>query len=214
MTTTRTVWGTGTSRTLRPVWALLELGLDFDHKKILPRGTGMENPELLSKSQRHKVPFYTDDRVEIGESAAIVTYLSERYGTGDVLPMPAPATAERAILHDRTFFVMTEIDARLYTVRLHADPPLGLCETYGKAPVAIDAAKHYVERELKEAARWLEDGRAHVMGEAFSTIDILLASCLDWALDYDMELPAPLADYRERVAARPGYKAMMSNNTP
>lgn len=214
MSETRTVWGIGTSRTSRPIWALIELGLDFEHKKILPRSSGMDNPSLLAMSQRHKVPFYTDDRVAMGESAAIVTYLSERYGTEELLHMPAPGTAERAMIHDRTFFVMTEIDARLYTIRLHTDPPLGLCETYGKAPVAIDAAKQYVERQLKEAARWLEDGRDHVMGEHFSAIDVLLTSCLDWVLRYDMELPSPLGDYRDQVASRPGYKAMMAENDP
>ena len=48
----------------------------------------------------------------------------------------------------------------------------------------------------------------------FSAVDILLTSCLDWALGYDMALPAPLGDYRDRVAARPGYKAMMTENDP
>ena len=214
MTVTKTVWGIGTPRTLRPIWALIELGLDFDHKKILPRGAGMGHPEFVAMSQRHKVPFYTDDRVQIGESAAIVSYLSERYGNEDQLPMPAPGTAERAVLHDRTFFVMTEIDARMYTVRLHTNPPSGLSETYGTAPVAVDAAKQYAARGLHEAARWLADGRDKVMGERFGAIDILLMSCLDWALSYDMELPTPLGDYRDRIASRPGYKTSMVQNQP
>ena len=177
MTEPRTVWGPGTPRTLRPQWALIELGLEFDHKKILPRGSGMDDPEFVAMSKRHKVPFYTDDLVQMGESAAIVSYLSERHGNEDLLPMPAPGTAERAMLHDRIFFVMTELDARLYTVRLHGDPPAGLAATYGAAPVAVDAAKQYADRQFHEAARWLADGRSFVMGEKFGAIDILLTSC-------------------------------------
>ena len=214
MSTSRTIWGIGTTRTLRPQWALIELGLDYDHKKILPRGSGIENTGLVVLSQRHKVPFYQDDRVQIGESAAIVTYLADRYGGKNVLAMPAPGTEERAVLQDKTFFVMTEIDARLYTIRLHADPPLGLSATYGSAPVAIDAAKQYVERQLHEAARWLTDGRQYVMGEQFGTVDLLLASCLDWCLDYQMELPEPLGEYRDRIGLRPGYQTAMANNDP
>jgi glutathione S-transferase len=208
---TRTVWGIGTPRTLRPQWALIELGLEYNHKKILPRGKGMDDPDLIALSKRHKVPFYEDDRVQIGESAAIVTYLADRHG-GDVLPMPAPGTDKRAILQDRTMFVMTEIDARLYTVRLHDDPPTGLSETYGASPVAVDTAKRYADRQFLEAARWLADGRRCVMGEEFGTIDILLTSCLDWALMYNMELPTPLGDYRDRIASRSGYKTSMARN--
>jgi glutathione S-transferase len=85
----RTVWGIGTPRTLRPLWALAELGLEYDHRKIPPRGPGMEDPRFRALSERHKVPFYEDDRVKIGESAAIVGYLADRHG-GDVLPTAQP----------------------------------------------------------------------------------------------------------------------------
>ena len=208
---TRIVWGTGTARTVRPQWALAELGLDYDHRKILPRGPGMDDPDLLALSKRHKVPFYQDDRVKMGESAAIVSYLADRH-SGDVLPMPAPGTEERAILEDRTLFIMTEIDARIYTVRLHSDPPDGLSTIYGAAPTAVEAAKKYVDRQLREAARWFAGGQEFVMGERFGMTDILLVSCLDWALRCKIDLPVPLGGYRDRVASRPGYKTAMARN--
>ena len=119
----RPVWGIGTPRTLRPLWALAELGLEYDHRKILPRGPGMEDPRFRALSERHKAPFYEDDRVQMGESAAIVGYLADRHG-GDALPKPAPATGERAVLLDRTLFIRTEIDARIYTVLLRRTPEL------------------------------------------------------------------------------------------
>jgi glutathione S-transferase len=149
----RTLWGIGTPRTLRPQWALHELGLEYNHKKFLPRSKEMDHPDFLALNPRHKVPFYQDDRVRMGESAAIVLYLADRHG-GDVLTMPAPGTEERAILQDRTLFIMSEIDARMYTVRLHSDPPEGLSATYGSAPTAVDAAKKYADRQLHEAAGW------------------------------------------------------------
>jgi glutathione S-transferase len=207
----RTVWGIGTPRTVRVHWALTELRLDYDCKEIRPRGPSRNDPEFVALSKRFKVPFYTDDRVQIGESAAIVTYLADRHG-GEVLAMPAPGTAERARLLDRTLFVMAEIDARVYTIRMHADPPMGLSETYGASSVAVDTAKQYVDRQLQEAARWLADGQRYAMGAQFGVIDILLVPCLDWALRYDMALPAPLGDYRDQVAQRPGYTAAMLRN--
>ncbi len=210
---TRTVWGLGTPRTLRPLWALAELGLEYEHRKILLRAPGMQDPRFRALSERHKVPFYEDDRVKMGESAAIVGYLADRHGA-DVLPMPAPATEERAVLLDRTLFIMTEVDARIYTIRLHGESPRGLAGVYGTAPTAVQAAKEYVDRSLHEAARWLHDDRRYVMGERFGTADILLVSCLEWAHYYEIDLPTPLGEYRDRVASRPGYQAAMASNDP
>ena len=209
----RIVWGLGTPRTFRPLWTLAELGLEYEHRKILSRGPGMEDEHFRTLSKRHKIPFYEDDLVKIGESAAIVTYLADRHG-GDILPIPAPGTAERAILQDRTLFIMTEIDARIYTIRLHHAPPQGLSGIYGAAPAAVEAAKKYVEKSFNEAARWLEDGRPHVLGEHFGTPDILLASCILWAKLYDIGAPKPLAEYHQRVASRVAYEAAMIHNHP
>jgi glutathione S-transferase len=183
MATSRIVWGIGTPRTLRPQWALHELGLRYNHKKFLPRSKDMDHPDFVALNKRHKVPFYQDDRVQLGESAAILLYLADRHGA-DVLTMPVPGTEEPAILLDHTMFIMTEIDARLSTIR------------------------------LLESARWFTDRRQFVMGEHFGIADILLVSCLDWALLYGMDLPPSLGAYRDRVASRPGYLAAMAHNDP
>jgi glutathione S-transferase len=52
------------------------------------------------------------------------------------------------------------------------------------------------------------------MGEHFTAADILLVSCLDWALMYGMALPPPLGAYRDRVALRPGYLDAHEQNDP
>ena len=208
---TRIVWGLGTPRTLRPLWTLEELGLEYEHRKIVSQGSGMEVEEFRELSKRHKIPFYEDERVKIGESASIVTYLADRHG-GDVLPIPAPGSAERMILTDRCTVIMTEFDARIYTIRLHDDPPFGLCETYGAAPTAVEAARKYIQNSMFEAARWLKDGRSYMMGEDFGVADILLGSCLVWTAMCNVELPAVLAAYNRRVTSRPGFKAAMKCN--
>jgi hypothetical protein len=57
----RTVWGTSDPRTLRALWALSELGLEYDHRKILPRGSGMEDSRFRALSERHKVSMASND---------------------------------------------------------------------------------------------------------------------------------------------------------
>jgi glutathione S-transferase len=53
-----------------------------------------------------------------------------------------------------------------------------------------------------------------LFGARLSVADILLTSCLDWAVDYGIELPAPMLAYRARVTSRPAYReALRRNNT-
>jgi glutathione S-transferase len=126
----------------------------------------------------------------------------------------ACAWKERVVLLDRTLFIMTEIDARLYTLRLHGEPPAGLAAVYGAAPTAVRAAKEYAHNSLHETARWLQDGRPYVMGERFGSADILLTSCVVWALLCEIELPTTLGEYRHRVVFRTSFQAAMASNDP
>ena len=73
------VWGVGTPRTMRPHWALAELGLDYETREILPRSPAMESPEFLRISRRRKVPILECGDLVIGESGAIVFHLAERH---------------------------------------------------------------------------------------------------------------------------------------
>ena len=52
------------------------------------------------------------------------------------------------------------------------------------------------------------------MGDRFGTADILLASCVEWARSYEIDLPTPLGEYRDRVVSRPGFQAAMASNDP
>ena len=70
-----------------------------------------------------------------------------------------------------------------------------------------------VYKSQQEAARWFHDDRQYVIGERFGTADILLVLCLDWAVLYEIDLPTPLGDYRDRIVTRPAYQAAWGNNS-
>ncbi|MEM1153602.1 MAG: hypothetical protein AAGI44_05640, partial [Pseudomonadota bacterium] len=55
-------------------------------------------------------------------------------------------------------------------------------------------------------------GRDYVMPQGFSLPDVLLTSCLDWALFYGIELPGELSRYRDQIAQRPAYQKAMQTN--
>jgi glutathione S-transferase len=70
------LWGVGTSRTIRAHWAMAELGLAYETRPIGARTGETQTAEYTQLNPRQKIPLLQDDDFCIGESAAIVAYLS------------------------------------------------------------------------------------------------------------------------------------------
>ena len=206
----RTLWGVGTSRTLRAHWALIELGLDYATQPIRTRTLDMEDPTFLALHPRGKIPILEDGGLEVSESPAIVTYLSETYG-GDATQLIPNTPWARAKYFEWMSFISMELDATsLYVLRRHVD----LHETYGEAPAANDTAREYFLRMIQSVVPALPSEGNFLLGHAFSGADILMLSCLNFSDRYDIALPAEVAAYRERVSARPAYQAALEANNP
>jgi glutathione S-transferase len=205
----RRLWGIGTPRTLRPHWMLIELGLEYETRKIITRSDDMRAPAFRALSDRGKIPLFEDGPLMIGESAAIVLYLADRYRHVASLA-PLPGSDERARHDELCFFVMTEMDALLYTIRRHA----GLPEIYGESEVAVRAAEDYFLRSAGEVESRLRDGRPHLLGDDFSVADLLLKTCLDWAGFVGIAIPEALARYAAAIGERPAFGVAMKVNFP
>ncbi len=206
----RILWGVGTSRTIRAHWALHELGLDYDLRPILPRSGETQTPEYTAINPRQKIPALQDGELVITESAAIITYLSDRYGTPDNALLPADPI-QRAQCLEWCFFLVSEIDATaLYVMRRH----VGLPQIYGEATVAVEAAAAYFTRQMGQVERTLADGRAFLMGDRFSAPDILLSTCITWAVGYKIAIAECVLAYNERATARPAFQDAQKRNQP
>jgi glutathione S-transferase len=193
--TKRILWGVGSSRTLRAHWALIFLGLDYETQAIRTRTPAMETPEYRAVNPRGKIPALIDGDLMLTESPAIVAYLAERYSTPKRRLIPERIEA-RALYFEWMSFISMELDATsLYVLRRHE----GLPDIYGAAPEACAAARAYFERMLSAATLRLEDNRRYLLGEEFSGVDILMTTCLDWAVRYGFELPEAFAAYRTRI---------------
>lgn len=204
----RVVWGVVSSRAMRVHWALAELGLTYRTVAIETRTPAMETPEFLAVNPRKKIPVFQDGTLVLTESPAIVTYLAERYSTDERRLIPT-SHAARGHYFEWMSFVSMELDATsLYVLRRHEALP----NIYGEAPAANEAARGYFARMMDAAALRLADQRVYLLGDAFSGADILMMTCLDWAIRYDCALPEPFMDYRDRVAKRPGYLAATQAN--
>lgn len=207
---TRTLWGVGTSRTLRAHWALIYLGLEYETQAIRTRTPAMESASYQAVNPRGKIPTLVDGDITLTESPAIVTYLAETYAVDGRRLMPASAPA-RALYLEWLSFIAMELDATsLYVLRRHE----GLPEIYGPAPEACATARAYFNRMLGAAARRLEDGRRCLLGPDFSGVDILMTTCLDWAMRYELALPPAFAEYRARIDAEPSLALALAANDP
>ncbi|MHC2332866.1 glutathione S-transferase family protein [Bradyrhizobium sp. USDA 4454] len=205
------LWGVGTSRTIRPHWALHELGLEYEMRPIQPRTGETKTAEFTALSPRQKIPLLQDKDLTIGESAAIVAYLARRYGTSANPLMPLNSD-DYAKWLEWCFFIVTELDSTsLYVMRRHGTVK-GLSHIYGHAPEVVQQAGEYFRGQLRNVDVALRDGRSYLMGDQFTTADILLTTCLTWAIDYGVAICDSAVPYLERTTTRPAYLASAKTN--
>ena len=205
------LWGVTTTRTLRAHWALAELDLRYERRPIRPRTGQTKTEEFTRLTARQKVPLLQDGDLVLSESAAIVAYLSERYGNQETRLYPSDPV-EHAVCLEWNFFIISELDAAsLYVMRRHNS----LKHIYGHAPVANEAAAEYFVAQMRSVDRALADGRRFIAGDRFSSADILLSSCLSWATDYGVPISRAAHDYNAYITARPSYaRAIEQNRAP
>ena len=196
-----TLWGGATPRTLRPHWMLHELGTPYEAKLIAPRSGETQTPEFQALNVKGKIPVLVDGDLVLTESAAIITYLADRYGPDTGL-VPAPYTTERARYNEWLAYVQMELDAHtLYVLRKHRD----LANLYGEAPAAITTAIEGFGKLLGFAEQRLA-AHDYLVGEQFTGADLMLVTCLTWARAYRVDVPSSLADYTDRVTLREAFR--------
>ena len=199
-----TVWGAGTARTLRVHWALAELDVDYETEHIGSRTGQTQSEAFRALSVKEKIPVLVDDGLVLTESAAIVTWLGDKHGG----LTPAPGSVDRARYYEWLSYILMELDAHtLYVMRKHGD----LKHLYGDAPAAMQAAREGFLKQIRWAMPRIETA-PFLVGDEFSGVDILMTTCLDWAVAYGFDLANPLGAYRARQHARPGYRRAQAAN--
>lgn len=204
------LWGAGTSRTMRPHWMLLELGLQYECSPIGARTGETQTEEFRLLNPRHKIPVLRHGQFVLTESAAIIQYLSETFSNPAQVYVPGNSR-DRARLNEWCYFVISELDASsLYVIRRHES----LKHTYGEAPGAVEAAKNYFIHNLELMASLVGASDPYLLGDRLSAADILLMTCLDWAASIGIPLLETFSGYRQRVGQRPAYRAALKRNFP
>ena len=98
------------------------------------------------------------------------------------------------------------------TLAMHLRDALG--PIYGVAPEVVAKAGEYFREQLRHVEVALADGRPFLMGDSFTSADILLTTCLDWAIAYGVGICDNAHPYLERIQAREAYQLAQAANVP
>jgi glutathione S-transferase len=190
------LYGFGPTRSLRSLWALHELGLDFEFVTVNLVAGEAQTTEFLRLNPAGKLPVLVDGDLVLTESAAIVLYLAEKYPQRNLLPSDLET---RAQVYRWVLFAMTELEQPLWRLarhrfvypeekRLPADIPLARADFCQMAAV--------LNRHM--------EGRTYIVADALTAADCVTAYLMDWANEENLlgEFPR-LQAYLERMYARP-----------
>ncbi|HEX7075638.1 MAG TPA: glutathione S-transferase family protein [Hyphomicrobiaceae bacterium] len=168
------LYGYRNGRTFRALWALEEIGAQYEYVEIdLMRGEGRE-PKFLEINPAGKVPVLDDDGAIITESAAICMHLAEKHPQSRLLP-PA-GTVERSQCYKWMSYVLTELDAPLWAIAKHRFA----LPRDRRVPAVIETSSWEFRTAVKILATDLGN-RSFLVGDRLTVADILAGHTLSWA---------------------------------
>ncbi|HTN13420.1 MAG TPA: glutathione S-transferase family protein [Sphingomonadaceae bacterium] len=197
-----TVYHVPHTRSLRVLWLMEELGEDYRIEKLgfpLP-------PEYLEINPAGTVPAIDDDGIRMGESLAILQYITGRRlpqameFTVGPNPNPADYAAHLQFLHYGEASLTSAVSVIFRTVKLAPDDQ--------KDNFSVRDLKAAFGRRLALLDARMEDGREWIMGEKFTIADISVGYPLMIAqmLGMGEMLSDKVVAYVERLKARPAYQ--------
>lgn len=184
------------SRSVRVLWLLEELGLDYEIREWSLTDGSLRSPDYLAMSPAGRIPALEIDGRSIFESAAIVQYLTEREGR----LAPLPGELERADFWEWISFAETQANMlqalNIHHIFLRPDSARSL------PLMKLDT------KRLAVTARALDNHLANsdTLLSEFSGADCMLGFNIDAVFRF---LPAQdypnFAAYRDRMMLRPAY---------
>lgn len=190
------IYGFPNTRTTRATWALEEADARYEFVPVnLARGEH-KRPDFLRLSPGGKVPVLVDEDLLLTESAAICTYIGEKFPDSRLVPTNGH---ERARYLQWCFFAMSEFETPLWTLTKHTR----LLPEEWRVPAITETCLWEFGNAARVLAQHMQ-GREFAVGEHFTAADILLGSTLNWARRMDIAFEsAVLEEYTNRMSIRP-----------
>lgn len=207
------LYGCYRSRATRPLWALFETGLAFDHVPTIqayrladpaapdaPEHTA--SPGFLKINPMGQIPVLVDGDLVLTESLAITLHIARRAGG----PLAPASDAETALMEQWALFAISAVEGPALEIAFAAiDAEAGAPE--GQAIIAVSAEK--LRRPFARLESHLQ-GRDWLLGNRFTVADILVEECARYAHAHSTlfdEFPAVQA-WVARCQSRPAFQKM------
>jgi glutathione S-transferase len=190
------IYGFPYTRSTRATWALEEAEAEYEFIPVNLAKGHQNQPEFLMVNPGGKVPALVDNDFVLTESAAICTYIGERFPASGLVPS---GINDRAHYFQWCFFTMSELETPLWTMTKHTK----ILPKERRIPAVADSCIWEFQRAAAVLAKHLED-REFVVGEQFTAADILLGATLNWARKTEIQLMSTVLEaYADRLADRP-----------
>jgi glutathione S-transferase len=183
------------TRATRPRWMLEELGVPYEIVNVDLAAKENREPGYLRVHPLGQVPAIVDGDVTVFESIAICMYLADRFSERCLAP---PVSSPlRAHYYQWLLLCASTIE-----------PAIGRSAQHG-GDVA-EAEREKARARFAEVAEVLTRALAtgeHMLGDPFSTADVVVGSNLNWARRVGLlEGRAALSSYVDRLLARPAAR--------
>ena len=199
------LYGYPQTRSARVAWALEEVGVEYEYSLVNIQLGEHKKPAFLAINPFGKIPTLVDGEQIISESAAICTYIAEKFPAAKLIPTEAKARAE---YFQWLFFVVAELEVHLWTAAKH--------DRFLPEDKRIPAVAKTSYWEFEKAAAVLSahlKNREHLLGNQFSAADIICVSVLHWAHHVKVPLDDILLNYMNKLSERPALARARKRET-
>ena len=198
------LYGFGNSRSFRILWMFKELDVPFNYERLDPKAGDLDDQTFLALNPAGKVPVLVDENLVLTESAAIITYLGDKYPESNLVPKCN--TDDRARYNQWCYFALTELEQPLWTMAKHQ---FALPKKYRVNQMQVTALYEF-RQALKILALQLEnhheEGDSWVLGKHFSAADILIGHSLHWAIINKLTINhTAIQTYYENITQRTAF---------
>jgi glutathione S-transferase len=194
------LWHCIDARSFRALWALEELGLEYE-LRLLPFPPRVLQKSYLNENPLGTVPLLVDGAIRMTESAAVLHYLAMAHGKGRFTLAPGHPEYG-AYLNWLHYGEATLTFPQTIFLRYSSLEP----EERRQPQVADDYKRWFLAR-LRLAEATLSDGRDHLAGATFTMADISVAFAIMLACNLGMEpdLPPNALAWFRRLEERPAF---------
>jgi glutathione S-transferase len=208
-----TVHHLNNSRSQRVLWLLEELELPYEIKRYeRDAKTMLAPPALRDVHPLGKSPVVVDGGLTLAESGAIIEYLVERHGGGQLAPAPGTPARLRYTywLHYAEGSAMPPLLLKLVFDRIESGPMPFFVKPFARA-IAGRAKSSFIEPQIARHLDYMESELAKFRwfaGDEFSAADIQMSFPLEVAVKRAGLGPSRprLMDFLGRIHARPAYQ--------